>query len=245
MKLGDRLSMLGGRLRGLTLPVLHRLAAPNGVVLTIDDGPMPGATPGILSALRRHGAKAVFFVNGRRAAARPDLVAEILADGHQVFSHGFAHIRFDRLGPIEIAQDMERAEEVLGRLRPAPSPYPVRLPYGEGWKCRSVHRSLAAWRKDCVIVHWTRHAEDWAIAGRCRSADDVDPHCAAAAARLTDPNGLPGAILLLHDHPVDAVAGLNDEVAVAFVEHVLRALDQRGIAPKLLDLAGLARRRRD
>ena len=38
------------RLRGLPIPVLHRQGG-EGVALTIDDGPTPEATPGILAAL--------------------------------------------------------------------------------------------------------------------------------------------------------------------------------------------------
>ncbi len=60
------------------------------LVLTIDDGPCPD-TPAILDLLDRHHAKAVFFLIGRLAAARPDLVRAITARGHQLGNHTLTH----------------------------------------------------------------------------------------------------------------------------------------------------------
>lgn len=213
---------------GLSVPVIERLPDRRGVALTIDDGPSDVATPGILAALRRHDAKAAFFLSGARAEAAPGLVAEIAAEGHQVFSHGYAHVRFDRLDAPAIGDDAAHAEAVLGRFRPPPSPYPIRLPFGEGWRNPAVHRALASWRPDMRIVHWTRHASDWEIAARCASEDDISAQCSTAAEALTATGKLAGAILLLHDEPIDATHRLSGPVAVAFVEYVLAALEKKG-----------------
>jgi peptidoglycan/xylan/chitin deacetylase (PgdA/CDA1 family) len=60
------------------------------VVLTFDDGPS-APTPRILAALAAECAKATFFVIGRNADARPDLVRREIAEGHTVGSHSFSH----------------------------------------------------------------------------------------------------------------------------------------------------------
>lgn len=70
------------------------------VVLTFDDGPS-APTPRVLSALAAECAKATFFVLGRNAEGRPDLVRREIAEGHTVASHSFSHplamgkMRFD------------------------------------------------------------------------------------------------------------------------------------------------------
>jgi peptidoglycan/xylan/chitin deacetylase (PgdA/CDA1 family) len=61
------------------------------VWLTIDDGPLPGTTPDILKVLERFGAKATFFVVGKRVRAHPELVKSILERGHTLANHSDTH----------------------------------------------------------------------------------------------------------------------------------------------------------
>ena len=69
-----------------TVPV-----GPKELVLTFDDGPNPDHTPKILDALDRHCIKATFFMVGRYAKLRPDLVQEVWRRGHTVASHTWSH----------------------------------------------------------------------------------------------------------------------------------------------------------
>jgi cellulose synthase/poly-beta-1,6-N-acetylglucosamine synthase-like glycosyltransferase/peptidoglycan/xylan/chitin deacetylase (PgdA/CDA1 family) len=61
------------------------------VALTFDDGPDPVWTPKILAILRRYGVHATFFVQGARAAAHPELVAQAYAAGNEIGNHSFTH----------------------------------------------------------------------------------------------------------------------------------------------------------
>jgi len=60
------------------------------VVLTFDDGPAH-TTPAVLDALARECVRATFFLIGRNAEARPDLVRREIAAGHNVGSHTYSH----------------------------------------------------------------------------------------------------------------------------------------------------------
>jgi len=71
-------------------PQARRMAART-IALTFDDGPDPTWTPRILEVLRRHRAKATFFVVGTRVNEHPELVRRILADGHELGSHTYTH----------------------------------------------------------------------------------------------------------------------------------------------------------
>ena len=61
------------------------------VVLTFDDGPSGSTTPAVLDALGAQCVKATFFLIGRNAEARPDLVKREVAEGHSVGHHTFDH----------------------------------------------------------------------------------------------------------------------------------------------------------
>jgi len=58
------------------------------VALTIDDAPDPDSTPQILDVLRRHDARATFFVIGEQARHHRELLARMLAEGHELANHG-------------------------------------------------------------------------------------------------------------------------------------------------------------
>jgi len=69
-----------------TLPLQDR-----EVVLTFDDGPNPPTTSKILAALARECVRATFFMIGQSAAAHPQLVKRMAAEGHTIAHHTFAH----------------------------------------------------------------------------------------------------------------------------------------------------------
>lgn len=68
------------------------LALADGeVVLTFDDGPVPGLTDRVLNLLEAENARATFFLIGRNAIANPHLVRRMLANGHTVANHTMNH----------------------------------------------------------------------------------------------------------------------------------------------------------
>lgn len=67
----------------------------------------------ILDTLRRHDVKATFFVLGWVAERRPELVAAILADGHEVGTHGYSHATVTELGRVGFERDLRRSLAVL------------------------------------------------------------------------------------------------------------------------------------
>ncbi len=83
--------------------------APKEVVLTFDDGPMPGVTKSILDTLENHCTKATFFSVGRMAIAYPATAREILARGHTLGTHTWSHpLNLRRMKPEAAVDEMER-----------------------------------------------------------------------------------------------------------------------------------------
>jgi polysaccharide deacetylase family protein (PEP-CTERM system associated) len=70
-------------------------------------------TERILDILAEAGAQATFFVLGWIAQRHPGLVQRIIADGHELASHGSDHIRVDQLSPEAFRADVRHSKHVL------------------------------------------------------------------------------------------------------------------------------------
>jgi polysaccharide deacetylase family protein (PEP-CTERM system associated) len=70
-------------------------------------------TDRILDILAACGAQATFFVLGWIAQRHPALVRRILADGHELASHGSDHSRVDLLSPEAFRADVRHSKRVL------------------------------------------------------------------------------------------------------------------------------------
>ena len=66
-------------------------AAGPAVNITIDDGPDPVWTPKVLQVLRQHHVHATFCMIGPQAAAHPDIVRQVVAEGHRLCDHTVHH----------------------------------------------------------------------------------------------------------------------------------------------------------
>lgn len=67
----------------------------------------------ILQMLDENGAKATFFTLGWLAQRYPRIVREINARGHEVASHGQAHLRASEQSPDEFDNDIRTAKQLL------------------------------------------------------------------------------------------------------------------------------------
>ena len=61
------------------------------LALTYDDGPNDPHTFRLLEVLAKHNVRATFFLVGRFAKQRPDIVRELTRAGHVVGNHTFSH----------------------------------------------------------------------------------------------------------------------------------------------------------
>ena len=70
-------------------------------------------TERMLALLERGGARATFFVLGWIAERHPALIRRIAAAGHEIGSHGMAHVRVRDQSPDVFADDARRSRELL------------------------------------------------------------------------------------------------------------------------------------
>jgi len=167
--------------RAFKIPL--RLSHKDGIAITFDDGPHPQGTPAVLETLARAGATATFFLVGEQVERFPALAAEIAAAGHEIALHGYRHTLLLRRSPQGLADDLDRAAEVIadatGRV---PSVY--RPPYG----VFSTHAlrlvKLRAWEP----LLWSHWGHDW-------GANDLPSRIAERATTALEL----GDVVLLHD----------------------------------------------
>ena len=81
---------------------------PGEVVLTFDDGPWPGNTPAVLSALAAQCTKALFFPIGKHAMWHPEILKQVAEAGHTIGSHTWSHADLSKVPPDQAKDEIEK-----------------------------------------------------------------------------------------------------------------------------------------
>jgi peptidoglycan-N-acetylglucosamine deacetylase len=175
------------------------------VALSFDDGPHPTFTPQVLDILRRHEAKATFFLIGERALRYPELVARIKAAGHEIGNHYYKNGSTLLHGDAEFLRHLRQTERTIGPMK---QPKLFRAPGGVGWP-----RQLTLARAQgytCVL-------------GSAYPNDPLRPPVWYIR-WLIEKNLVPGTIVILHDGISDATRSIQA------LPQILDAGRQRGLA---------------
>jgi peptidoglycan/xylan/chitin deacetylase (PgdA/CDA1 family) len=95
------------------------------VVLTFDDGPWPVNTPAVLKALADECTKGLFFSVGKHATYHPEILRQVLAQGHTVGAHTWSHVNLngkkmtEQMAKDEVEKGFSAVRFALG-TNPAP-----------------------------------------------------------------------------------------------------------------------------
>ena len=226
---------------GATTPVFGRVARvrdePGRLALTFDDGPDPQFTPEISRLLAERGHRATFFVLGSHASEHPQVLRQIVADGHELASHGFDHGLLAFRLPRQVRAQLRATEHAVVAATASPPVHLFRAPHGvrSPWLGRTVAR--AGYR----LCGWTGRIFDTANPGVSTIVD-------RARRQLR-----PGATLLLHDadgsghgddrrQTVEALPAILDEADRLGLRSVWLSSLLEPTALSVLDLAPLGSR---
>ena len=83
------------------------------IYLTFDAGYENGNTPLILDALKKHNAPATFFVVGNFISDHPDLIKQIVSEGHTIGNHTMTHPDMSGISSKELFQKQLEDVETL------------------------------------------------------------------------------------------------------------------------------------
>ena len=118
---------LGGRT--LTVGSVDEIKLrPKEVILTFDDGPMPGKTEAVLAILNRYGVKASFMMVGSMAEAHPAIARKVAGSGNSIGSHTFRHADLAHLSFDQAMNEILKGETAV-RTATGVQPGFFRFPY--------------------------------------------------------------------------------------------------------------------
>ncbi|UTN05370.1 polysaccharide deacetylase family protein [Flavobacterium bizetiae] len=152
------------------------------IALTFDDGPST-FTLEVLELLKKYDVKATFFCIGKNIEAHPEILKQIIADGHLVGNHSYSHSKFfDFYNAEKIQQEIQKTDELLEKYTSKKINF-FRPPYGV--TTPSIRRALEK----------TKHK---VIGWNIRSLDGGTKNQELIFNRIIK-RVSPGGIVLLHD----------------------------------------------
>jgi len=117
------------------------------IYLTFDDGPTPEITSWVLAILKKYQAKATFFCIGENIKNHPDIVRDILNEGHVIGNHTQNHLNGWKTKTSAYVADVEQANQQISE---SVSQLFFRPPYGKIKK----NQATALQKLGYKIVMW-------------------------------------------------------------------------------------------
>ncbi|MBE8724924.1 polysaccharide deacetylase family protein [Flavobacterium sp. KB82] len=152
------------------------------IALTFDDGPSP-YTLEVLALLKKYNAKATFFCIGKNIELYPEIVKQIVAEGHLIGNHSYSHSKFfDLYNADKITEELQKTDRLLekftsGKINFFRPPYGVTTP--------SIRRALK--KTGHQVIGWNIRSLDGGTKNEKLIFDRI-------IKRIS-----PGGIVLLHD----------------------------------------------
>ena len=176
------------------------------IALTFDDGPHPRYTRQILDILKREGVKATFFIIGENIGYYDEgIVAEIIADGHEIGNHTFNHEHTKEMDEQSFYSDVKACHELIKEK------YGYKMKIfrpPEGYVDEKV-KNIASELHYSIII-WSIDTKDWEHVGSDLIVGNIEK------------NASDGDIILMHDY----VSKPNTTIGA--LERVIKNLKSEG-----------------
>ncbi|WOV88635.1 polysaccharide deacetylase family protein [Sporosarcina oncorhynchi] len=159
------------------------------VALTFDDGPDPKVTRQILDVLKKHDAKATFFMLGSRVEYYPEVAKEVQAAGHELGNHTWNHADLTKLSADRISKEINNTSSIIENVT-GEKPQSFRPPYG------AVNKNVRN-QTSMPVVLWDVDTLDW----KFRDANKL--------LEIIQQNTKDGSTILMHDIHQSTADGLD------------------------------------
>ena len=183
------------------------------MALTFDDGPNDPHTLKLIETLSREGVKATFFLIGRYVEQRPDIVRDLVAEGHVVANHTYSHPNLIFCSESQVREELGRCERALTDAVGDKHAPLFRPPFG-GRRPATLRAVRSA---GFTPIMWNVTGYDW----KARSADDIETKV------IRQVRG--GDVILLHDGS-HVKFGANRSFTVEATERLIRRYREEGYA---------------
>lgn len=175
------LATVDAKLQPNLRPIYSAKTDQKVAALTFDISWGKTMAPKVLDVLKQENVKATFFLSGPWAKNHVELVKRIHTDGHEVESHGQAHVDLNTLGREGAAKNIGAAHDILQELV-GKAPTYIRPPNG-AFNKESVQ---AAKDLGYATVIWSVDSLDWKNPG-------IDTIISRTTKLIH-----PGAVILMH-----------------------------------------------
>ena len=152
------------------------------LALTYDDGPNDPHTPHLLDVLAKHTVKATFFVIGKFAKERPDLVRKVFEAGHDIGNHTYSHPNLIFRTGAQTCREIDRCDAAIEDAIGA-RPNLFRPPFG-GRRPANLRAVLSAGK---TPIMWSVTGHDWSATSVAQIVQKVSRQTRG------------GDVILLHD----------------------------------------------
>ena len=182
---------------------------PSEIALTYDDGPNDPDTFRLLEVLARNDVRATFFIIGRFARQRPDVVRAVASAGHLIGNHTMTHPLLVTRSPREVRQQLSEANRAIEDAVGAPVKF-FRPPHGG----RRPDVLRAARELGMKTVLWNAIGYDW----NAKSAESIVRHVQAGLQKNNTHHR--GSNILLHDGAQSGI-GVDRSLTIEATEMLL------------------------
>ncbi|MFB9325262.1 polysaccharide deacetylase family protein [Paenibacillus aurantiacus] len=191
-------------------PIAGTGAAKKAVLLTFDDGPKDKTTlTAMLDTLDKHQAKAIFFVNGYRVKAKPELLKLIASRGQTIGNHSWDHIDLKKEDESTVRKQIGDVQSIVKETI-GQTPRFFRPPFGSGG---DVVKQIAR-DSGMLFMTWSNGSLDWDAS----SKDKPEKVISNVMEQLH-----PGANILMHELPwtknaLDSLLTKLEEKGYGFID---------------------------
>ncbi len=205
--------------QGKTIRDVKLNSQNKAIALTFDDGPWPNMTSQVLDVLKKNMVKATFFVVGKQVEKYPQLVKQVVADGHALGNHTWSH-EYHLYSEAAAARELDNTAKLLYKITGVKTTL-FRPPAGV------LNNGLAAYahEKNQTVVMWSVDSRDWRYY-RSSTAQTLLESVLKEAK--------PGGIVLLHD------GGGDRSTTIQALPQIIAQLRKRGYklvtVPELLEI---------
>lgn len=154
------------------------------IFLTFDDGPVPEVTPFVLDVLKEYNAKATFFCVGDNVRKYPDILTNVVREGHSLGNHTYHHLNGRNTATGKYLENVQNCGKEIRRLT-GRTPDLFRPPYG---RIRKEQSKMLL--KEYEIIMWDVLSGDFDPALSPES-------CLKKSIRYTGK----GSVVVFHDNP--------------------------------------------
>lgn len=196
-------SLIPERYKGKTVHNVSPRNQEKVIALTFDDGPWP-ETPKVLTILRQFNVKATFFILGQNLLLYPDIIKQVVQEGHGVGNHTWTH-SYPKMEPQKAKAEIENTSAKL-ELMTGLKTRLFRPPGG------ILDNGVAdyARSKNYAVIMWSIDTKDF-----------QKPTATVLANRVLN-QARPGDIVLMHD------GGGNRSETIASLKIIIPELQKRG-----------------